>query len=389
MSAPRLETDLDAVESNTRTLVGLLGPRGIRVTGVTKAALGSPGVAAAMLRGGAHGLGDSRVENLGRLAAAGLDAPRTLIRSPMLSQVEAVVGCATTSLNSERVVLEALSAAASRRGLPHSVVLMVELGDLREGVLAADLVALARVAATLPCLVLAGIGANLACQSGVVPDQANMDELSRLVAEVESATDATLPMVSGGNSASLGWALRTDDVGRVDDLRLGESILLGLDPLTRQPIAGLRTDAVSLVAELIEVQAKPAVPWGLRAQSAFGTPRGRPGTGVVRQGILAVGHHDVDAAGLRAPPGVSMLGMSSDHLVVDLGDHGAVVGDELAFGLGYAGLLRAVTSPFVAVVENARTPGGSSRPVTRGRRPSPASDLGASYAGGDSNREPR
>ena len=63
------------------------------------------------------------------------------------------------------------------------------------------------------------------------------------------------------------------------------------------------------------------------------------------------GRQDVEPDGLVPPPGVTMLGMSSDHLVVDLGDHPAAVGDELAFGVGYGGLLRAMTSPFVAVVE--------------------------------------
>ena len=352
MTAPRLEIDLDAVEGNTRTLVTLLAPRGIRVTGVTKSSLGSPGVARAMLRGGAGGLGDSRVENLARLVDSGVVAPLTLIRSPMPSQVEAAVRVATTSLNSELVVLEALSRAAARHRTPHAVVLMVELGDLREGVLAADVVPLARAVAALPCLILAGLGTNLACQSGVVPDQPQMDELSRLVGDVEAAVGDRLSVVSGGNSSSLGWALRADDIGRVDELRLGESILLGLDPLTRLPIAGLRTDAVTLVAELIEVKTKPAAPWGARAQSAFGASPERRRTGSVRQGILALGEQDVDAGGLRPPPGVRVLGTSSDHLVVDMGDHPARVGEELAFGVGYAGLLRAATSPFVATVES-------------------------------------
>ena len=355
MSAPRLEIDLAAVESNTRTLVGLLAPRGVRVTGVTKSSLGSPGVARAMLRGGAVGLGDSRVDNLARLVDGGVTAPLTLIRSPMLSEVESVVRHATTSLNSEQAVLSALSRAACRRRTEHAVVLMVELGDLREGVLAADVVTLARTVTTLPYLTLAGLGTNLACQSGVVPDQASMDELSRLAQDVETATGASLSVVSGGNSASLGWALTSDDLGRVDELRLGESILLGLDPLTRLPVSGLRTDAVMLVAELIEVQTKPAAPWGTRAQSAFGSPPDRSRSGTVRQGILAVGEQDVEAGGLCPPPGLRVLGMSSDHLVVDLGDHSAAVGDEIAFGVGYAGLLRAATSPFVAVVEASTT----------------------------------
>ncbi len=352
MTAPRLEVDLEAVEANTRSLVGRLAPRGIRVTGVTKAALGSAGVGAAMVAGGALGWGDSRIDNLERLRAADPTTPRTLIRSPMLSQVDAVARHATTSLNTDHSVLEALSRSAAHQGTTHAVVLMVELGDLREGVLPDELVSLARAVTGMAGLVLAGIGTNLACQNGVVPDDTNMHALSELAGEVESAVGSRLSVVSGGNSANLGWALSTSDTARIDELRLGESILLGLDPLSRSPIPGLRTDAMVLIAELIEVRDKPRVPWGDLGQTAFGDrPPRRPG-GPLRQGILALGRQDVDPDGLVPPPGVTVLGTSSDHLVVDLGDHEAVVGDELAFGVGYGALLRAMTSPFVAVVEH-------------------------------------
>jgi predicted amino acid racemase len=356
MSAPRIEVDLEAIEANTRVLVERLAPRGIRVTGVTKASLGSPAIGAAMLRGGACGLGDSRVENLARLGAARLTASLTLIRSPMTSQVGAVVRHASASLNTEYPVLEALSRAASRLRSTHAVVLMVELGDLREGVLPSDLVPLARDVIGLPGLTLAGIGTNLACQSGVVPDDAKMHELSALADDVEAALGIALSVVSGGNSASLGWALGTTDAGRVDELRVGEAILLGRDPLTRLPVAGLRTDAVLAVAELIEVRVKPALPWGDLGQAAFGAPPVRTGTGLIRQGILAVGRQDLDPDGLVPPDGVTVLGMSSDHLVLDLGDYDAAVGDELTLGIGYGGLLRAMTSPFVAVVELSAVP---------------------------------
>lgn len=351
MTAPRLEADLGLIQRNARTLVDRLAPRGIRVTGVTKAALGSPGVAAALLAGGVSGLGDSRVENLARLRDAGLAAPLTLIRSPMRSQADAVVRTADVSLNTEATVLDALAAAAVGAGRTHLVVLMVELGDLREGIPASDVVDAAVSVARRPGLVLAGLGTNLACQSGVVPDQTKMGELSTLVEQVESATGTTLAIVSGGNSASLDWALTTSDVGRVDELRLGESILLGTEPLHRRPIKGLATNAFTLVAEVIELQTKPVQPWGTIAQAAFGAPPIRSGGGTIRQAILALGRQDVDPDGLTPPGGITVLGASSDHLVLDVGDHALEVGDEVAFQVDYSALIRAVTSPFVTNVE--------------------------------------
>lgn len=354
MTTPRLEIDLDKVEQNTRVVVDRLAPRGIRVTGVTKAALGSPGVGAAMLRGGAVGLGDSRVSNLVRLAGLDGSPSRTLIRSPMLSQAGPVVRAATASLNTEATVIAALAAAATREKRVHGIVLMVELGDLREGIAVADVEAACGTVLEQRSLTLLGLGTNLACQNGVVPDDENMGELTRLVEEVEATHRISLPLVSGGNSANLEWVFGTSDVGRINELRLGEAILLGTEPLHRTRLDRMHTDAFTLVAEVIEVADKPAQPWGSRAQTAFGEYPEREQTGIIRQAILALGRQDVDVDGLVPPEGISVLGMSSDHLVVDLGDSTASVGDEIAFGLGYGALVRAMTSPFVAKIERLR-----------------------------------
>lgn len=359
MTAPRLTIDLDRIQHNASTLVARLAPLGIAVTGVTKATLADPAVAAAMLRGGVSGLGDSRVENLAGLRRAGFSAPLTLIRSPMASQAARVVEVADSSCNTELAVVDLLSAAAVVQGSIHGVILMVELGDLREGIAADDVVDAARAVRSRPGVVLAGLGTNLACQSGVVPDQAKMDDLTRLVRDVEDATGASMAVVSGGNSANLSWALGSADPGRVNDLRLGEAILLGCEPLHRRPIDGLRTDACSLVAEVIEAKEKPARPWGTIAQAAFGDAAPRTGTRPVRQALLALGRQDVDPDGLVPPPGTTILGTSSDHLVLDLGDTDTPVGGELEFGLDYSALVRAMTSPFVATV-HVGEPGQSS-----------------------------
>lgn len=350
MSAPRLDIDLAKVTHNARQLVARLGAVGIRTTGVTKASLGSPAVARALLDGGATGLGDSRVENLERLAGSDVDAPFTLIRSPMLSQVSRVVQVADVSLNTSPAVLAALSAAAGAHGVVHAVVLMVELGDLREGVAADEVADLARWADALPALRVAGVGTNLACQSGVVPDQANMVALSTAAEQVEAVLGRRLEIVSGGNSANLEWALSTADVVRVDELRLGESILLGTEPLHRRRLDGLHTDAFTLVAEVIEAGCKPSRPWGTFAQTAFDTAAPLRPPGTVRQVIVALGRQDVDPTGLVPPPGTTVLGASSDHLVLDAGDHDLDVGDELEFQLDYRALLQAMTSPFVTKV---------------------------------------
>lgn len=348
MTAPRLDVRLDRIHHNARTLVERLAPRGIAVTGITKATLGSPEVASALVAAGVSALGESRVEGLERLRAAGLGVPLVLVRSPMPSQVERVVAAADVSFNTEPGVLAALAEAARRQGRVHGVVLMVELGDLREGLLPADVEPVARQVAASPHLHLRGIGANLACQSGVVPDDENMAELSTLATGLEASLGIRLATVSGGNSANLAWVSATGAVGRVDDLRLGESILLGTDPLDRLALDGLRTDAFTLVAEVIEAKVKPTQPWGAVGPSAFGAPPRAADRGLAHRAIVALGEQDVDPGDLTPPPGVTVLGASSDHLVLDTGRLVLEPGDEVRFGVGYRALLRAMTSPFVA-----------------------------------------
>ena len=387
MTAPRLEIDLDKIDHNARTLVGWLGGRGISVTGVTKATLGSPAIARALLRAGVRGLGDSRIENIESMRRAGVPARMALIRSPMRSQVDRVVEHADVSFNTELEVIRGLASAGRAAGRTHAVVLMVELGDLREGIMPGDLADVVRETLRMPSIVLAGIGTNLACQSGASPGAANMAELSALAASIESRFGVTVDVVSGGNSGNLDWALSGAATGRINDLRLGESILLGCEPLHRRPLDGLHADAFTLVAEVIESKVKPAQPWGDIAQTAFGDlaapapPEAGSGGDRRREDrslghrsregrsrtIVALGRQDVDPEGLvPTTPGVEVLGASSDHLIVTAGGNGLAVGAEVAFRLDYSALVRAMTSPFVAkVVKRGHVP-PSSCASTRG-----------------------
>ena len=355
MTAPRLEIDLEKIRHNASTLVKRLRLRGISVTGVTKATLGSPEIAGVLLQAGVRAIGDSRIENIEALRGAGILAPMTLIRSPMMSQVERVVAHADVSFNTELEVIGKLSDAAYGSGRTHGIVLMVELGDLREGIMPEDL--LSTVRETLRCrsVVLKGTGTNLACRSGVAPDAGNMAKLSALADSIDAAFGLTLDTVSGGNSGNLPWAFSAAGTGRINDLRLGESILLGVEPLHRQPIQGLYTDAITLVAGVIESKVKPSQPWGDIGQTAFGAKPALKDRGFISQAILAIGHQDTDPEGLTASSGIEIVGASSDHLILDLGNNKVPVGAEVTFQPNYSAVVRAMTSPFVAKILKVRT----------------------------------
>ena len=349
MTAPRLEIDLAKIHHNALTLVENLGGRGISVTAVTKATLGSPEIAKAWLQAGVSGLGDSRVENIRTMRCAHVRAPMTLIRTPMVSQADQVVALADVSCNTELDVISMLSSAAGKMNRTHGILLMVELGDLREGIMPDHLQRTVREVLRFPNIAFKGIGANLACRSGVSPDRRNMGELSALADSIDATFGPVVGTVSGGNSANLEWALSEADTGRINNLRLGEAMLLGRETLHRRPIKGLHTDAFTLIAEVIESKDKPSKPWGEIAQSAFGEVAPGRDSGTISQTILAIGRQDTDPSGLDPPPGIEILAASSDHLVVGSGnDHGRLtVGTEIPFQPNYSALLRAMTSPFI------------------------------------------
>jgi len=367
--APRLDIDLDKIHHNACVLRQRLTQRGIAMTAVVKVTLGCPEIAATLLSAGVTTLADARIENIERLRRAGIAAPMTLIRSPMLSQIDRVVRHANTSLNTELDVIAALSRAARNAQLCHRIVLMVELGDLREGVLPADVPQVLHRLLNLPNIEFAGIGTNLACRSGVVPDPHNMAELSALAdlvdRELRRAGRPACALVSGGNSANLHWALRQADTGRINDLRVGEALMLGCDPMDRTPIGGLHTDAFTLIAEVIESGIKPSLPRGTIAQNAAGNTVVVKDRGLVQQAILAIGRQDTEPDDLQPPPGVRMLGASSDHLIVE-SDAPLQVGERVAFIPGYGALLRAMTSPFVSKRLQAQVNAGA-HPLLAGR----------------------
>jgi predicted amino acid racemase len=275
-----------------------------------------------------------------------------LLRTPAFSQVDQVVQLAQISLNSELLVLKALSEAAVRQAQSHGVILMVELGDLREGIMPEQLSGMAKATLELQGIRLVGIGANLFCFGGVRPDMENMGLLSDLAADLEAELSHELRIVSGGGTINYSWAESAGDLGRINHLRCGEALLVGGATLDIQGIPGMRQDTFTLVAEIIESKVKPSKPWGRDiGANAFGGSGNFPDRGEMKRLIANVGLQDVlDPGDLRPKQEIAILGASSDHLIIDAGDSGVGMADEVAFFLGYNSMMMAMTSPFVEKV---------------------------------------
>ncbi|CCO23410.1 alanine/ornithine racemase family PLP-dependent enzyme [Maridesulfovibrio hydrothermalis] len=350
MNTPYLEIDLSKLHSNAKQLTAMFGSRGIDITGVTKSVLGDPEIAAALVSAGITSLGDSRIENIIRMKEAGVQAAFTLIRTPALSAACDVVTYVDVSFNTELSVIAELSEFAVRQKKVHDIVLMVEMGDLREGILREDINKIIGEALLMKGIRIIGLGTNLACFNGVKPTRRNMDDLSRLTESCERNHGIKLHLISGGNSANFDWAFADDSKGRINNVRLGEAIFLGRETLSRRHIKGLHLDAVSLIGEIIESKVKPSLPEGETGQDAFGNTPVFEDKGEMLRSIVALGKQDVCVSGLTPMIDVDILGSSSDHIVLDATRTPLKVGDQVRFSLDYAALLSSMTSPFVRSV---------------------------------------
>ncbi len=342
-----LTTDLAKITANTRTVVRALG--GVEVVAVTKCTCGSPEVGRAMLEGGAVALGESRHANAERHRAAGTAAPVWLLRTPPPALAADTVRLFDLSLASELETCAALDGAAAALGRRHQVMVMVDLGDLREGILPADLPAFVDAVEALAHVDLAGVGVNLTCYGAIMPDERNMSELIELARATEQRVGRRL-LVGGGNSGSVGMIASGRMPAGVTTLRVGETILHGVDTLTREPILDLRTDVFELAAPVIECKVKPSMPRGTVAQDAYGNKPRFTDRGDRRRAILALGRQDVMPEYLTPlDAGVEILGASSDHLICDVHDTVAPprLGDVLRFRPTYAATVQLFTSPYV------------------------------------------
>lgn len=351
MAGPKVIIDLDRIARNAAVVCAKARAAGISVFGVTKGTCGMPQVARAMLRGGVAGIAESRFENIDRLRRSGIACPIMLLRSPPPMRLEALVRHVDISLQSEMSVLREISRVAVRLERVHDVILMIDLGDLREGIWPNDLVATAEQVADLRGVRIAGVGTNLTCFGAIVPDTGNMARLVACAYQVESIARHPLDWVSGGNSSSLPLLLSGNMPAGINQLRIGEAILQGgRDTFRDAPWDALDRDAFLLTGQLIEVKIKPSIPIGTSGVDAFGRRPAFVDEGDRVRGIANIGREDVHVEGLiPTNPGVRVLGASSDHLVLDLTE--AVpplqVGEAVGFRMDYGALLATMTSEYV------------------------------------------
>ncbi len=344
---PVLEINLDKITENANRVVTRCKEKGIDVLGVTKGFSAIHQIVTAMITGGVHHLADARMENILELRKRDIYNPMTLLRIPRLSNVENVVQYADTSVNSEISVIAALGKVATRIKKIHNIILMVDVGDLREGVMQEDVLDIAMQIQKIQGVKLIGLGTNMGCFGGVLPSVSNLGVLISLKKKLEQEMNYKLDVISGGGTSSLFLVENNILPEGVNQLRIGEGILLGTDTTNNRIIPWLHQDTFRLSGEVIEVKDKPSMPMGERGKDAFGNVTEFIDIGTRKRAILALGKQDMYLEGLvPLEEKYKILGGSSDHTIVDITDKDATIniGDKIFFGLTYPGLLSASDS---------------------------------------------
>jgi len=346
---PRITADLTKIKHNIDTLCALCSENGVSIAAVAKVVCADERIVQVLENSEATMLADARTENLAHLRT---QKPKLLLRAPAPEEADEAVELADISLVSEIATVRALGKAARAAGKTHKIILMIDLGDLREGLLFLEREMIYRAADAAKAeegVELIGVGTNLTCYGAIIPDESNLSELCQIAEELRARTGLPIPIVSGGNSSSLGLLKRGLVPEGVNHLRLGESILLGNDTAACRVLHGLYGDAFTLSTRLIEVQRKPSVPIGESGANAFGEHPKFESNGDQIRGICKIGRQDTVADGLTPRDSdIKIIGASSDHLIVDLTNAKEYrVGDVLSFTPDYGALLRAYTSAYV------------------------------------------
>lgn len=366
---PRIVVDINKLRENVKTLAKITKDDGnCTLMIVTKGMCADPEMVKMLAENPeVDFVADSRMKNIASYSKIVRDAGKktVLIRIPMLSEVEELVKHVDLCFNSEMETVRAINEAAGKAGKVQDVLLMIDLGDLREGIFFKnedEIMKAAEEIKKLDNVNLYGIGVNLTCYGAIIPKNENLSQLVEIGRKIEEHIGKKLEMISGGNSSSI-YLIESESMPRVgrmpkeekmpegiNNLRLGEAFLLGNDTAYETEIPETHHDAIKLQAEIIELKEKPSLPIGEVGVDAFGEKPYYEDKGIMKRAIIAVGKQDTDLGSMTpVDQRIEIMGGSSDHIILDLtacGDE-YKIGDIVEFTVGYGGMLKLATSPYV------------------------------------------
>lgn len=343
----------DRLRHNYDFLQNLLSDKGIEWGVVTKLFCGNETFLKEVLDLGVVEVHDSRISNLRVIKKLNPDVQTVYIKPPPKRSIPSIIRYADVSFNTELETIKLLSEEAVKQDRHHKIIIMVEMGDLREGVMRDELVTFYSEVFNLPNINVVGLGTNLNCLHGVMPNSDKLIQLSLYKQIIELTFDRSIPWVSGGTTVTVPLLIRGDLPSGVNHFRIGEALYFGADLFSETTIEGMHDDVMILYTEIIELHEKPMVPSGELGKDPRGvvTVIDEELIGVTTsRAIVDIGHLDINPNYLiPMDPDISILDASSDMLVLDVKDNKnqLKVGDMISFNLKYMGALGIMNSRYI------------------------------------------
>jgi predicted amino acid racemase len=297
---------------------------------------------------------DSRISNLKKVKILNPAIQTVYIKPPAKLSIQRIVEFADVSFNTEIFTIKLLSEEAIRQNKIHKIIIMIEMGDLREGVMGEELIQFYGEVLQMPNIEVRGIGTNLNCLSGVMPTQDKLIQLSLYKQLIEAKFNVSIPWVSGGTSVAIPLILKNARPMAVNHFRIGEALFFGKDLFTGETIENMHNDVIKLYAEIIEITQKPNFPDGELGENVAGksftinTIDDLSGTSL--RAILDIGLLDMQPQYLEVEDeNITIVDASSDMLVVDItnSENNYNVGDLISFKLKYMGALHLLSSDYI------------------------------------------
>ena len=345
---PQLEIDLKKFRENVQAVKKHADDAGVGITGIVKGYWALPKLSKIVSEAGVAQMGSSRLSQIEELIEMGVPGPYMLIRIPMLSEIKDVARLCDYSLESDITVIQALNDECALLGKKHKVLLMMDMGDLREGIWDKEtaVAAAVHIDRDLENLELAGIATFVGCYGSILLTPDKMQEFADLADAVEEAVGHPLEMISAGGSNEYVVFARGQLNPKINHMRIGEiySAPLGVMTNYKTRIPYIHTDVFTFRAEVVEVEIKPSYPQGTIGSSAWGEEGPHyVDRGMRKRAVLAFGRADCAEPARLMPrlKGIEILGASSDHTIIDIEDceKDICVGDIVEFDIEYGTML--------------------------------------------------
>ncbi|WP_409327490.1 alanine/ornithine racemase family PLP-dependent enzyme [Staphylococcus pseudoxylosus] len=320
-----IKINLSKIQYNAQVLLSIFQQNHMQFTPVIKCVGGDRKIVETLKQIGITHFADARIDNISKTKDQNLSY--MMIRTASQYELEDVVRYSDISIQTEIATIRKLNEIAQKNQVKHHILLMVDWKDAREGILTYDIVDYINEILSMHHVSVIGLAFNFMCFQSIIPTEADVSLINQFVESVELETDMRFKIISGGNSSMISQMLY-QDMGKINELRVGETLFRGVETTTNQPIASLYQDAIILEAEIVEI--KPRIDISSSQQYL--------------QAIVDIGNLDTFIEDIKPHHHqVKVIGATSDHVMIDLlnQDH-YQIGDKIQFSLGYKALAQSM-----------------------------------------------